>query len=356
MLFDSLLKLVNQAREGETNWIPFPTRRLSKHIGIGDSTYYLIGGDPGTGKSAFTHFCFILHLYIIMKSDKYNGPKFTVTLFSLERSKEFIVAKWCAWYLLVKYSILTDVKTILGRTVNNDIIKDDDFYNKILECRAFIDELESTMLNIIDDPQNPTSIWKHMNSYAQQVGEIDKSDEENPIYVPNDKNMINVFIVDHIGKVRSEGMDDRKTLAKLSEYCGLLRDRYSFSPVLVSQFNRSLSDSTRRTRLTLAPEKSDFKGASNMYEDADIVLGMFNPHEYHMSEELGYNIRGFINSEGYNRYRSIHVLKNHFGADNLSAGMGFIGETGHFRELPMPHNMTTQDYQRFANPKATIRK
>jgi microsomal dipeptidase-like Zn-dependent dipeptidase len=34
------------------------------------------------------------------------------------------------------------------------------------------------------------------------------------------------------------------------------------------------------------------------------------------------------------RYRSVHVLKNRGGMDNLVIGMHFTGETGKFKELP----------------------
>jgi hypothetical protein len=360
MLFDEFLKKVDQARAGKNKWLPFPFSRLSRHIGISDSSYYLIGGDPGTGKSAFTTYTFVMHLYNYYRSMKNNNVDkkldFDITLFSLERSKEFIIAKWTAWLLFHKYDILTDVNTILGRTVNDHIIKEDEFYKKVKSIKPFIDELEE-ILDVVSVPQNPTGIYKYMVKKAELFGSLDKSNPYDPVYTYNDENKIVIFIVDHIGKlIREQGFNDRENLSKASEYFGLLRDRYDFSPVIVSQFNRSLADTTRRTKIDLAPEKSDFKGASNMYEDADVVIGLFNPQEYQLKSDLGYNITKFVNKDGYNRYRSAHVLKNYFGADNLSVGLQFIGEIGHYRELKRPTSITKQDYERYANPNKTYIK
>ena len=124
----------------------------------------------------------------------------------------------------------------------------------------------------------------------------------------------------------------------MSEYNGIFRDLYGFSVVAISQFNRSLADSTRMKNKTLAPEPSDFKDTSNTYEDADLVVGLFNPFKLKITDDLGYEVDNFINAKGYNRYRSVHVLKNSFGVDDIAIGLYFIGEMGLWKELPKPED------------------
>jgi hypothetical protein len=76
----------------------------------------------------------------------------------------------------------------------------------------------------------------------------------------------------------------------------------------------------------------------NTYEDADLVIGLFNPFKLKITDDLGYQVDEFINSKGYNRYRSLHVIKNSYGVDDIAMGVFFIGEAGLWRELPKPEN------------------
>jgi hypothetical protein len=374
---------VDRGREGLNHWIPFPFDRFSKHVGITKRMYHLIGGDPGTGKSAFTHLCYITQPYNWWKNRKdETDMKLRIILRSMERSKEYTIAKWVCWRIYFKYGILLDVNDILSY---GDSRLGDEEYEMVCETRDYFEQMQEHV-EIIDGLDNPTGIWKHLRGWAHQNGdtfrlkggsqpqkyierdggewinirslppdvEIDNRFER--IYVPDDEDLLTIFIIDHIGKVRRErGYTKKENLDKMSEYIAVARDRFGFIPVVVSQFNRSLSDSTRRSRLSVAPEKQDFKGTGNTYEDCDVAMGLFNPHEYQMEEFPDHNglpsyaIQNFVNQDGFNRFRSLHVLKNTYGIDNFDIGLNFIGEIGHFRELPRPENMTRDLYQHYTN-------
>jgi hypothetical protein len=258
----------------------------------------------------------------------------------------------------------------------------DEEYEMVRECEEYFTKMEEHV-EIIDGLDNPTGIWKHLRGWAHQNGDTfrlkdgsqpqkfveEKNGEGSWInirdfppevsidnrfereYVEDDEDLLTIFVLDHIGKVRTErGYSRKENLDKMSEYIAVARDRFGFIPCVVSQFNRSLSDSTRRTRLTMAPEKQDFKGTGNTYEDCDVAMGLFNPHEYQMEDfpntdgVPSYGVQNFVNSDGFNRFRSLHVLKNTYGIDNFDMGLNFIGEIGHFRELPRPENMTKELY------------
>jgi replicative DNA helicase len=107
------------------------------------------------------------------------------------------------------------------------------------------------------------------------------------------------------------------------------RNIFGFSFIVVSQFNRGIEGMDRKANDAQEPQLSDFKETGSTQEDANLVLGLFNPFRYGLDMHRGYPI-----SKLQRRYRSVHVLKNRGGKDGLAIGMHFMGETGKFKELP----------------------
>lgn len=345
--FDEVLHQVDQGREGKNSWIPFPFDGMSERLGMKQSLYHLVGGEPGSGKSAFTDLVYVLHAYEWWKKKgEKQGMDLEIYLRSMERSREYRVAKWVCWVLFRKYGILLSPKELLSWGPGDTKINED-VYEKIQQTRRFFDKMQDEVLTIIDGPKNPTGIRNHMQGIAERNGEIKKPNEVEVNYYPDNEDNIVIYILDHIGALRSErGFGNKQNLDKMSEYMQTARDRFGFMTVAINQFNRSLGDSLRR-KGTVEPEKQDFKGSGNMYEDADAAVALFNPHEYHMDTNLGYQIGKFVTDEGFNRYRSAYILKNTYGADNVGFGLNFIGEIGHYRKLPKPKEMTPKKYRLF---------
>jgi len=349
--WDLFKREVDRGRRGDAVWIPVSMPKLSNHTGITKRFYVLVGGDPGTGKSAFVHLNYVLHPYYWWKKMKQKGEtdiKLRIILRSMERSKHYTIGKWVCWMLWHKYDILMDVPTMYGWGSSKKNVTDE-VYEKIKETRDWFYEMED-VVTIIDGADNPTGIYKQMRGYARKHGNEYKKNQYEKAYDPNDEKRLTVFVLDHIGCLKSErGFNAKQNLDKMSEYLKELRDLYGITNVVVNQFNRSLSDSSRRRHITMAPEKQDFKGSGNMYEDADVAVGLFNPHEYHINDNLGFPVQHFVNDEGYNRFRSLYVLKNTYGIDNFAMGMNFIGEIGHFRQLPSPDSLTSDIVRKSCN-------
>lgn len=341
--WDLFKEKVDRGRAGDNIWIPVALNKLNDHTGITKRIYSLIGGDPGTGKSAFTHLNYILHPYYVWKKAKERGETdvdLNIILRSMERSKHHIIGKWVCWMLWHKYGILLDVPTMYNWGSSKRELTDD-VYRKIEETKEWFYQMEEECVTIIDGADNPTGIYKHAREVADKAGNRYNPNQYETVYEEEDDNRLDILILDHIGCLKGErGFSPKQNIDKMSEYLQEMRDLYGWAIVVVNQFNRSLSDSTRRTRIRMAPEKQDFKGSGNMYEDADIALAMLNPHEYHIDENLGYTVQDFVNDKGYNRYRSVYALKNHFGIDNFGLGLNFIGEIGHFRTLPPPPELS----------------
>jgi hypothetical protein len=352
--FNEFIHKVDKGRRGENSWVPYPFKKMRQRLGMKQSLYHLVGGEPGSGKSAFVDLVYVLHAYQWWKQvGQDRGMDLEIYLRSMERSREYRVAKWVAWKLFQDHGILFAPKQLLSWGPGESPVTDQ-LYDKIQETRDFFDRLQDECLTIIDGPTNPTGIWEHQKEIAKRNGTISKPNDVEVEYDPYNEDKMVVYILDHIGAVRSErGYSKKKKLDKTSEYMQESRDKFGFMNVAVNQFNRSLGDSLRR-KGTVEPEKQDFKGSGNMYEDADAAVALFNPHEYHMDTNLGYEIGKFVTTEGFNRYRSAYILKNTYGADNVGFGLNFIGEVGHYRKLPPPGEMSPRLYGLFRTLKKDL--
>lgn len=402
--YDELIKDIQSGREGKNKWIPFGFRKLDSFAGLSKRFYYLIGGESGTGKTSLVDQMFVLNPYqwYRMNQDK-TDVRLRIIYRSMERSKKFKLAKWVAQRLWTHYHILVDVPTLLGWGMNKRVLPNE-VMDKVIECKDYFDEMFE-IVNITDGADNPTGIYKQCISISLTEGKLLKSDGDriylhtdtsmkgkeiktfsgqhyettsqgivkyyevikiydkqykiyqyDTNYFPEHENSLNVLLIDHIGKLRHErGFNDKQTLDKGSDYFGELRDIFGWTPVVISQFNRNISSIDRRVKTDLSPEKQDFKGTGDIYEDCDFAMGLFNPRENGLDVFKNYNLHKLTNNRGYNRFRSIHILKNTYGIDNITMGLNFIGECGYFDEMPLPSELDEAMYYNLANPAENLR-
>lgn len=309
--------------------------------GIQKSMYHLIGGNSGTGKTSFVDLAYVLNPYEwwLANRDK-TDIKIQWIYNSMERNTKYKLAKWTCLYIFKRYKLIMDVPTMLswkGKKYNLT----EEHKRIIFECGKYFDEMFSSgVIKMYDGPQNPTGIYKNILTYVHNNGEVKQIDEHNKRYFPKDNSLHTIVINDHIGKLTSEinhnsRLTGKSLLDKHSEYMGIVRDRYGLICVDISQFNRAIGNIERMKLKQVSPEPDDFKESGDMYENADVVLALFNPYKFKIHDYLGYNINKFIAKNGENRFRSISVLKNSYGADDIIIGLNFLGENGNFRELPI---------------------
>jgi hypothetical protein len=104
------------------------------------------------------------------------------------------------------------------------------------------------------------------------------------------------------------------------------------------------------------PQLEDFADSSSTQNDADVVLALFDPLRYKVADPSGYNLEKLKDSFGAKYYRSLRLIKNSYGEDDVRIGLGFLGQIGMFKELPKKNDMTEADYESVINKTYFLNK
>ena len=194
-------------------------------------------------------------------------------------------------------------------------------------------------------------IAKELKAHALKNGRIEQVDEFNKRYFPNNENEITIVIIDHIGLLRltKDQPTKKQAIDKMSDELRYARDFFGYTPVVVSQFNRDISNIVRLKNGDVEPQLEDFADSSSTQNDADVVLALFDPLRYKVPDPSGYNLEKLKDGFGAKYFRSLRLIKNSYGSDDVRIGLAFLGEIGMFRELPRKDKITDADYERVMN-------
>lgn len=343
--FDLVNDEILRGIDGKNAGIPMGFNRLNKYISIRKRIYSVIFGATGSGKSAFIHAGYILNPFDWWIANKDKTPiKIKVILFSMERSKVYTLAKWLSRKIFLDEGVLIPIPKMLGWW-DTKLTKDE--HDLILQYSDYINEL-CEFVDIVEGAQNPTGIYKYVKNYAEANGRVEQVNEFKKIYIPNDENKIVIPIGDHFGLAKIEkGMSSKKeAIDKCSEHFQMFRDHYGMSPVAVSQMTRDKSNPIYAKLDSFEPTIDDIKESGRMAEDADNVVSLFNPLRYKTNDPV-YDVNKFVDGKtGANYFRSVKILKNTYGEDDIRIGMGFMGSTGIFKELPKKDDLVDSVYER----------
>jgi hypothetical protein len=84
-------------------------------------------------------------------------------------------------------------------------------------------------------------------------------------------------------------------------------------------------------------------------------MGLFDPIRYKVADPSGYNLDKLVDSYGAKYFRSLRVIKNSYGADDVRIGLAFLGEIGMFGEMPRKKDITESDYEAITNKSFFLR-
>ena len=348
MSFEHLAKEVELGLSDRNNGIPMGFDRLNRYVGIRKSMYFLVGGLTGSGKTSFIDDAFVLNPFDWYRSvQNRQDIKLKIIYRSMERSRTYKFAKWVSRRIFLDYGMIIPVSKMLGWQ-KEKMTKDE--HDLFLTYRDYMGELNECV-TIIDGPENPVGIAKELKAHALENGTIEKLDDFNKIYVPNHENEVTIVVIDHIGllKTTKDQPTKKEAIDKMSDELRYARDFYGYTPVVVSQFNRSISNPMRIKNGDVEPQLEDFAESSSTQNDADIVMALFDPLRYKVADPSGYNLDKLKDEYGAKYFRSLRLIKNSYGEDDIRIGLGFLGQIGMFKELPRRKDMTDDDYNRVVN-------
>jgi len=361
MMVDYYENLEKEINEGLNNdLIPMGFDRLSFHVGLRKSTYYLVGGFTGSGKTALIDDAFVLNPYDFVNSIKNTtGVSLKIFYFSMERRKNYKLGKWLSRKIFLDTGKIISVNKILGWVDAQYKLTTEE--KQLLDSyKGYINDLLNNVVTIIENPQNPMGVKKIIDKYAEENGTWEQIDKHNRVYKPNNPKELVIVIYDHIGLQKKETRkypngdivrlsSKKEIIDQSSEDARKFRDVYGYSIVKVSQFNRSISNPTRLKNGDVEPMIEDYKESANTSEDADVILSLFDPMRYKVADPSGYDLDRLRDRFGAKMYRSLKVLKNSYGADDLRIGLAFQPVVGVFIELPKIDEMTNDVYDNVQN-------
>lgn len=351
--FENLDKEIIEGLDQEQISMGF--ERLNFHVGLRKATYYLIGGYTGSGKTSFLDDAFVLNPFDFIHSDKNTkGIKLKVFYFSMERRKNYKIGKWISRRIFLDTGKIISVNKILG-WVSPEYKLTPDEHDIVKSYKDYINFMLNDAITIIENPQNPMGIKKTIDAYAEENGKKEKIDKHNTIYIPNNTKEHVIVIYDHIGLQKKETRNypngdkvrlssKKEIIDQSSEDARKFRDVYGYSIVKVSQFNRDIANPTRIKNGDVEPMLEDFKDSGSTQEDAEVVFALFDPMRYKVPDPSGYNLDKLRNDYGAKMYRSVKLLKNSYGSDDVRIGLAFQPSVGMFREMPKIQDTTESTY------------
>lgn len=349
MIVESLFDQINAGREGLNRGLFTGLPKLDElTYGLIRENITLIGGTSGSGKSSLTSYIAVYQAFKrYLESDRTIDIHWLI--FSFEMSKTAVFLRLLSMHLYEEYNIIVPHDILLSLTGRLP----DSYYEKILDSREWLSELESRC-EIIDKPVTARGLYAITKEWTRKfgtykegevVGEFTKEE-----YIPNNPQQYLVAIIDHVKLfAQSTGRTSKQEIDDACGYAITFRDKCKMTWYLVQQLNRDSQSMARRTEaggIFADPQLSDFSDTSGTVQASNTVLAIFHPFREKVSKFKDYIIdpkRGGLGD----RMRGIFLLKNRDGNSDKCVGLNFFGECHMWRELPKASEI--KDYEPFTH-------
>ena len=278
---------------------PYPT--FNRYLkGIYPNSYVLVGGHTGVGTSSFIDYTFIINTILKYKDDC------RVLVLLTKDSKDRRYKKWqmLCKYIESKGSVLYDLM---------DYYDDEELFDNLNNYKKFIDKYVQ-VANNVSDYENIERLIKEFTKKYIDKHTVVILDDINSIYTPVGGNIF----------------------AEMDRVSKMIKRFRSGSVKVVSTEIPETIDNFRIRNHRTEPELRDFRVCKG---DADIVFGIYNPSRDSLKDYKNYDMHLFRDSNGADRFRSIKILRNSLGIDNIRKSFSFIGEVGYYQELPTYENL-----------------
>jgi hypothetical protein len=337
---------------GGVNCIPSPFKRFIDDFGgVEQDTMYCITSFTKGGKSMLTSYLFIYQTILYSYFAK-ESIDFKIIYFPLEETKERIMQRFMSWLL---YRFSNGKMRVSPKELRST--------NKALDS-AVIDRLRQfdiqDLLQYFEDHVifpteacNPTGIYKFCKQYAEEHGTVHKKTikvkdefgmpqevEAFDYYEQDNPDEYRMIIIDTVNLIDTErGMTLKQSIDKLSEYCAkYLRNRYHYSPILIQQqaFESEGNEAFKLGRVR--PSVAGLGDSKYVSRDANIVIGLFSPVRFGITEYFGYDISILKDHIGF-----LEIIVNRDGEMGGILPLWFDGAVCDFKELPKPDDKVAMD-------------
>ena len=333
---DELFDDIDLGREGNSWGYSLGLPKLEEIIdGNTQSTYTTVFAGSGVGKTSNVLSCYLYNAI----SEHLEDGNYLCIMFALEMKAKFIYAKLLSTYIYKTYGIRVSFKQLLSRKRNYRL--PDDIYQKVQESKSWLKKVKK-IFHIYDKALNADKLYAILMSEMEKLGTFKESDNRKIFTLTNPKLFINV-VLDHGGLLLpTKGRTKKQEIDLASQYLLTLRNMCSISPIMIMQANRDQTSMERRKAGYFLPQMSDIKETNAVYEDSDIVLGIYDPTNDKLKSHNGYDIKQL---EGF---RSIVCIKSRYGESNVEDACIYYGDINIWRELPKPDEI--YDYEKFKDP------
>lgn len=334
---------------GEVNCIPSPFKRFKDDFaGLEQSQYVCITSFTKGGKSQLCSYTFIYQTIMFSYFTKATVD-FKIIYFPLEETKERILQRFMSWLLFnfTKGNIRVSPKDL--RSTVNPV--DENVLDRLnqFDIQDILQYFEDHVIFPSESP-NPTGIYKYCKQYAEEHGTVHKKiikikdelgqPQEKEVfesYEQDNPNEYRLIIIDTINLIDTErGMTLKQSMDKMSEYLAkYLRNRYHYTPIVIQQqaFESEGNEAFKLGRVR--PSVAGLGDSKYISRDADIVLGLFSPFRFGITEYLGYDITILKD-----KIRFLEVVVNRNGEMGGILPLFFDGAVCDFKELPKPDDKT----------------
>lgn len=335
---------VQRGMQGKNVGLGNGLKHINNYIyGTHQARYYLIGADSNCGKTTISDFMYILKAW---ESAKAMNRKIKIFYCSFEIGKTDKIARWCSYFIYLKFGEQMPSDYILGRITGKVPTKEHErmimiAYDAVMKVMADV--------VFVEDVVHPTKIFEDLiEVHFEKVGNVKRREptEEQKKkhrkgfvygYEAKDPDMITMLVIDHLALTGSEqGLDTKHVMDRMSKYMVVLRNLFHCTGVFIQQFSTDLMSwhrTMKKTPQAVMPQRIDFGDSKATFRDADVVIGYVKPAIFDYSEFLGFPITG---DESLGQcFIAQCLMKNRYGPSGRVLPLFLDGMTGHVYDLPL---------------------
>lgn len=207
-------------------------------------------------------------------------------------------------------------------------------------------------LIIYDKPVDADKMDALIKGVLNTYGTFEEESKYHIKYIPKYENPYFIVVIDHIGIIQvSTGKTLKQEIDAVASKLIWLKNTAGITAIIIQQVNRNAQNIDRRklglTELTMA----DFADSSGTQNAAETIIALNHPFREKLDSCRGYNIEKLCD-----RFRLISILKGRFGQSEVAFGASFYGEIGYFDELPLPNEMTDEQYEEVVKIESIFNK